>query len=60
MYIIGTYGAGADVMIMYGGLMSEIDENNDEPDLSSAQKYLTRTVDSLSEVISICRNGGFE
>lgn len=47
-------------MIMYGGLMSEIDENNDEPDLSSAKKYLTRTVDSLSEVISICRSGGFE
>jgi len=58
---IGTirrYGIGADVMIMYGGLNAEIDEANDEPDAAAAQKFLTRTIESLDEVISICQNNG--
>lgn len=59
---IGTirrYGIGADVMIMYGGLMAEIDEMNDEPDPAVASKFLGRTLDSLNEVIQICKNNGF-
>jgi hypothetical protein len=44
---------------MYGGLLTEIDESNEEPDYATAQKYLTRTIESLEEVIAICRNGGF-
>lgn len=54
---IRTYGVGADVMIMYGGLMAEIDEMN-TPDVNTVAKYLTRTVESLDEVITICRNNG--
>jgi hypothetical protein len=45
-------------MIMYGGLNAEIDEANDEPDAAAAQKFLTRTIESLDEVISICQNNG--
>jgi len=56
---IGRYGSGADVLIMYGGLLAEIDEENEQPDYATVQKYLTRTMDSLDEVITICRNGGF-
>ena len=55
---IRTYGAGADVMIMYGGLKSEL--NEDPPDSSEAIKYLQRAVNSLDEVIAIVRsNDGF-
>ena len=59
---IGTirrYGVGADVMIMYGGLRAEIDEGNEFPNFNEVQKYFTRTLDSLEEVIAICRNNGF-
>lgn len=56
---IRTYGSGADVIIMYGGLLAEIDPGNEEPDYATVQKYMTRTMDSLDEVITICRNGGF-
>lgn len=38
--------------------MAEIDEENDEPDHATVQKYMTRTMDSLDEVITICRNSG--
>jgi hypothetical protein len=58
---IGTirrYGSGADVIIMYGGLIAEIDEGNEEPDAATVQKYMTRTMDSLDEVIAICKNSG--
>lgn len=59
---IGTirrYGIGADVMIMYGGLMAEVDEMNDEPDPAVISKFLRRALDSLNEVIQICVNNGF-
>jgi len=59
---IGTirrYGVGADVIIMYGGLKGEIDEENENPNYSEAAKYLKRTMDSLDEVIAICRSNGF-
>lgn len=58
---IGTirrYGVGADVIIMYGGLRSELDDN-EYPNGSEVQKYLTRSLDSLQEVIVICQNNGF-
>jgi hypothetical protein len=57
---IGTirrYGVGADVIIMYGGLKSEL--NEDTPDPGQVKLYWTRAVDSLDEVLSICRNNGF-
>jgi hypothetical protein len=57
---IGTirrYGVGADVIIMYGGLKAEANEEN--PNYSEVQKYLKRTVDSLDEVITICESNGF-
>lgn len=53
---IRTYGVGADVLIMYGGLRAAIDDN----DSTGVPKYLTRTLDSLQEVIVICRNNGFD
>jgi hypothetical protein len=56
---IGTirrYGVGADVIIMYGGLKAAVEEE----DSGETQKYLKRTLDSLSEVILICRSNGFE
>ena len=59
---IGTirrYGVGADVIIMYGGLKGEIDEENESPNYSLVSKSLQRTKDSLDEVISICRSNGF-
>jgi hypothetical protein len=58
---IGTirrYGVGADVMIMYGGLRSELDDN-EYPNGGEVQKYLTRSLDSLQEIIVICQNNGF-
>eukprot|EP00548_Thalassiothrix_antarctica_P000938 CAMPEP_0194150890 /NCGR_PEP_ID=MMETSP0152-20130528/45608_1 /TAXON_ID=1049557 /ORGANISM="Thalassiothrix antarctica, Strain L6-D1" /LENGTH=218 /DNA_ID=CAMNT_0038854219 /DNA_START=45 /DNA_END=698 /DNA_ORIENTATION=+ len=58
---IGTirrYGVGADVIIMYGGLKSELLE--ERPNSSEIQKYYIRALDSLEEVISIVRsNPGF-
>jgi hypothetical protein len=57
---IGTirrYGVGADVIIMYGGLKAEIQEES--PNYSKVKKYLKMTVDSLDEVIAICRSNGF-
>jgi hypothetical protein len=56
---IGTirrYGVGADVIIMYGGLKAAVEQE----DSGETQKYLKRTLDSLSEVILICRSNGFE
>lgn len=58
---IGTirrYGVGADVIIMYGGLKSEISEDNDAVSYSEVEKFYVRTLDSLEEVIAICRNNG--
>ena len=72
---IRTYGVGADVMIMYGGLKAEFIPNTDEgmeldddedesgtqqPNWGEVSKYLSRTLDSLQEVIVICRSNGFE
>jgi hypothetical protein len=81
---IRTYGVGADVMIMYGGLRGEFlppggiveevlgdgdddddDDDDDDgdtlkPNWGEVQKYLFRTLDSLQEVIVICRSNGFE
>jgi hypothetical protein len=51
---IRTYGVGADVAIMYGGLLQELENPGGEID-----KYLLRTIQSLDEVIAICRNSGF-
>ena len=59
---IGTirrYGVGADVIIMYGGLKAELDEENEEPNSAVVQKFLRKTLDSLDEVIAICRSNGF-
>jgi hypothetical protein len=59
---IGTirrYGVGADVIIMYGGLVAELDEENEEPNVAEASKYAARALDSLDEVIAICRSNGF-
>ena len=59
---IGTirrYGVGADVIIMYGGLKNEIDEENESTSASEVAKYLRRTTDSLDEVLAICRSNGF-
>lgn len=59
---IGTirrYGVGADVIIMYGGLKAEL-EDNEEPRFGELSKALKRTMDSLDEVIAICRSNGFE
>ena len=61
---IGTirrYGVGADVIIMYGGLKNEI--NNEENDMPTSAgevgKYIRRTSDSLDEIIAICKSNGF-
>jgi hypothetical protein len=56
--MIRRYGVGADVIVMYGGLKMEVDE--ERPNFSEIQKYLKRTVDSLDEVIAICMSNGFE
>jgi hypothetical protein len=56
---IGTirrYGVGADVIIMYGGLKAAVEQES----AGETQAYLKRTLDSLSEVILICRSNGFE
>ena len=61
---IGTirrYGVGADVMIMYGGLKAELSEENEVINYGEVEKYYVRTLDSLEEVIAICRsNKGFK
>mmetsp|Transcript_22379 Transcript_22379/g.48168 ORF Transcript_22379/g.48168 Transcript_22379/m.48168 type:complete len:226 (+) Transcript_22379:75-752(+) len=61
---IGTirrYGAGADVIIMYGGLKGEIaeDVDADEINFGAVGKYMSKTMNSLDEVIAICRSNGF-
>ena len=59
---IGTirrYGVGADVVIMYGGLKGEIDEENESLNFSTVSKMMKQTMDSLDEVIAICRSNGF-
>jgi hypothetical protein len=59
---IGTirrYGVGADVIISYGGLRSELD-TNESPNYGAVSKALQRTMDSLDEVIAICKSNGFE
>ena len=59
---IGTirrYGVGADVIIMYGGLKNELDEENESPNYSEIAKYLRRTGDALDEVIAIVKSNGF-
>jgi len=60
---IGTirrYGVGADVIIMYGGMKAELSEDNERPNGTEIQNYYLRTLDSLEEVIAICRsNPGF-
>ena len=57
---------GADVIIMYGGLKGELEVDEDSDDGESkvvspagVEKYLRRTVESLDEVLAICRNNGF-
>eukprot|EP00977_Amphora_coffeiformis_P021167 scaffold8927_cov176-Amphora_coffeaeformis.AAC.3 len=57
---IGTirrYGVGADVMIMYGGLRAELDDT-ESANFNQVQNYLVKTLDSLEEVIVICRSNG--
>lgn len=54
---IGTirrYGVGADVIIMYGGLRSAME--NDPVNFREAEQGYIRTLDSLEEVIAICRS----
>jgi len=56
---IGTirrYGVGADVIIMYGGLKAELDQES--PNGGQVQQYLVKCLDALSEVIVICRDNG--
>jgi len=57
---IGTirrYGVGADVIIMFGSVKSELEE--EEANFGSLSKSLKRTMDSLDEVIAICKSNGF-
>ena len=57
---IGTirrYGVGADVIIMFGGLKAELEE--EEINYGTVSKSLKRTIDSLDEVIAICKSNGF-
>jgi len=60
---IGTirrFGVGADVIIMYGALKSELSEDNERPNGAEIEKYYIRALDSLEEVIMIVRsNPGF-
>lgn len=59
---IGTirrYGVGADVIISYGGLKAELEEY-DMINGEKIRKALQRTIDSLDEVIAICKSNGFE
>ena len=57
---IGTirrYGVGADVIIMYGSVKAELEE--EEANFGALNKSLKRTMDSLDEVIAICKSNGF-
>ncbi|GFH55858.1 hypothetical protein CTEN210_12334 [Chaetoceros tenuissimus] len=54
---IRTYGVGADVVIMYGGLKGELDEEN--PNMNNLFKSAERAWESLNEVIAICKSNGF-
>ena len=59
---IGTirrYGVGADVIIMYGGLKNEVDEENESTSYAAVGKYLRGASQSLDEVLAICRSNGF-
>jgi hypothetical protein len=72
---IGTirrYRVGADVIIMYGGLKNELSVRDDaggDDDGGDGEgggtsgvevgKYLRRTMESLEEVLAICRGNGF-
>jgi hypothetical protein len=56
---IRTYGVGADVIICLGGLKGELDDEEGVATANSLGKALKRTMDSLDEVISICRSNGF-
>jgi len=59
---IGTirrYGVGADVQIMYGGLISELDAS-EYPNLGEVKRFLGLCINSLNEVISLCKSDGFE
>jgi len=56
---IRTYGAGADVMIMYGGLLAEISDDNENVSIGEVNKFLSKAVESLNEVIIICQNSDF-
>jgi hypothetical protein len=57
---IGTirrYGVGADVIIMYGGLKAELEE--EDVNFINVGKSLKNAMNSLDEVIAICRSNGF-
>jgi len=54
---IRTYGVGADVSMMYGGLQAALQD--DPPRTGDVDRYIANTLDSLTEVISICRGNGF-
>ena len=54
---IRTYGSGADVIIMYGGLKGELDEEN--PNMNNLFKNAERAWESSNEVIAICKSHGF-
>lgn len=57
---IGTirrYGVGADVIIMFGSVKAELEE--EDANVGSLSKSLKRTMDSLDEVIAICKSNGF-
>lgn len=57
---IGTirrYGVGADVIIMFGSVKAELEE--EDANFGSLSKSLKRTMDSLDEVIAICKSNGF-
>jgi len=59
---IGTirrYGVGADVQIMYGGLISELDAS-EYPNLGEVKRFLGLCINSLNEVIALCKSDGFE
>lgn len=61
---IGTirrYGVGADVMIMYGGLLTSLESGDDgEDDINGKDvaKYMERTLQAIDEVIAICKSNG--
>jgi len=56
---IRTSGAGADVVINYGGLKADLKDEEAANDFNALNKKLKGTIDSLDEVISICRSNGF-